>query len=198
MGRSCKLIGICVVLGVLCGPSCVKEIGNVEVEYFCGDHRGEPVVLGRIGVVEGGIEKSWESPPIDPSTETSFRIFIRERPSELGVSHYLGGDGHFCLRLPPGKYTLWRWVYGFPGGQAYTIEPLSVYFDVLPGKIIYIGTLYIHLPSVSSGQRRSFGPKRPKPRYDIVDEYGMAMAFSKNHYPHFPHSLERHLMRFSR
>jgi hypothetical protein len=83
----------------------------------------------------------------------------------------------------------------FPGGYANPIDPLSIYFNVLPGKIIYIGTLYIHLPSVSSRPRRS--AERAKPRYDIVDEYAMAVGFSKNRYPEFPHFLERHLMRLS-
>ena len=198
MAKSWKFIGIYLVLGILCVPSCVKEIGNVEIEYFLENHEGDSVVLGRIGVVEDGVEKSWESPRIDPTANTSFRIFIRGRRSPLKVSHYLRGDGYFSLRLPPGEYTLWRWVYGFPGGQANTIKPLSVYLEALPAKTIYIGTLYIYLPSVSSGSRRLFGADRVKPRYDIVDEYGMAMAFSKNHYPHFPDSLERHLMRFFR
>ena len=198
MVRTWKFIEIYLVLGILCVPSCVKQIRNVETEYFLGNHKGDSVVLGRIGVVEDGVEKYWESPRIDPSTDTSFRIFIRGRRSPLKVSHYLRGDGYFCLRLPPDEYTLWRWVYGFPGGQANTMEPFSVYFDVLPRKTIYIGTLYIYLPSVSSRPRRSFGADRIKPRYDVVDEYGMAMAFSKNHYPHFPDFLERHLMRFSR
>ncbi|UCD72224.1 MAG: hypothetical protein JSW70_04300 [Syntrophobacterales bacterium] len=198
MVRSRKFIGIYLVLGVLCAPSCVKEIGNVETEYFYGDYRGDSVVLGRIGVVEEGVEKSWESPRIDPSTKTSFQIFIGGWHSELKVSHFLRGNGYFCLRLPPGEYNLWRWVYQFPGGHANTIGPLSVYFDVLPGNTIYIGTLYIHLPPVSSMSQRSFGSERAKPRYDIVDEYVMAMAFWRDHYPHFPHSVERHLMRFFR
>ncbi len=118
MAKSWKFIGIYLVLGILCVPSCVKEIENVETEYFYGNHRDDSVVLGRIGVVEDGVEKSWESPRIDPSTNTSFRIFIRGRRSPLKVSHYLKGDGYFSLRLPPDEYTLWRWVYGFPGGQA--------------------------------------------------------------------------------
>jgi hypothetical protein len=198
MVRSWGFREICFVLGILFVPSCVNKIGNVETEYFYGNHGGDSVVLGRIGVVEDGVEKSWESPRIDPSTTTSFRIFIEGRRSPFKVSHYLRGDGYFYLRLPPDEYTLWKWIYGFSGGQANTIEPLCVYFDVLPRKTIYIGTLYIYLPSVSSSPRGSFGADRVKPRYDIVDEYGMAMAFSKNHYPHFPHSLERHLMRFSR
>lgn len=198
MLRSWRFREICLVLGILFVPSCVKKIGNVETEYFYGNHGGDSVVLGRIGVVENGVEESWESPRIDPSTTAWFRIFIKGSHSPLKVSHYLRGDGYFYLRLPPDEYTLWRWVYGFPGGQANTIEPLFVYFDVLPGKTIYIGTLYIYLPSVSSSPRGAFGGDRVKPRYDIVDEYGMAMVFSKNHYPHFPHSLERHLMRFSR
>jgi len=192
------LLGIWLVLGVLCAPSCTKDIRNVEIEYFSEDRGGDSVVLGRIGVVEDGVEKSWESPRIDPSTNTSFRIFIRGGRSSLKVSHYLRGDGYFSLGLPPGEYTLWRWVYGFPGGQINTIEPLSVHFDVLPAKAIYIGTLYIYLPSLSLRPLPSFGAERVKARYDIVDEYGMAMAFSKNHYPHFPDFLERRLMRFSR
>ena len=196
MGR--KFIGICLILGVLCVLSCVREIKDVETEYFYGNHGDDSVVLGRIGVVEEGAEKSWEISRIDPSTEASFRIFIRGRHSELRVSHYLRGDGYFYLRLPPGEYRLWKWVYRFSGGQANTVEPLSIYFDVLPRKCIYIGTLYIHLPSVSSLSRRSFGADRTKPRYEIVDEFGMGMAFSKNHYPHFAHSVERHLMHFSR
>ena len=198
MLRVWKLIGIYLVLGVLCAPSCVREIGNVKTEYFYGNHSGESVVTGRIGVVEEGVERSWESPRIDPSTIASFQIFIRGRHSELRISYYLRGDGYFCLRLPPGEYTLWKWVYRFPGGQANTIEPLSICFDVLPGKFIYIGTLYIRLPSVRSRRLPSFGAERARPpRYEIVDEYGIAMEFSKNRYPHFPHSLERHLMRFS-
>ena len=196
MVKSWKFIGICLALGILCIPSCVKVIGNVETEYFCGNHRGDSVVLGRIGVVEDGVEKSWESPRIDPSTKTSFRIFIKGKYSKLRVSHYLRGDGYFYLRLPPGEYNLWRWVYRFPGGQANTDEPLSISFDVLPGMIIYIGTLYIHLPSVSSMPLPPFGAERTKSRYDIVDEYVMAKRFSKNRYPDFPNSLERHLMGF--
>jgi hypothetical protein len=198
MIRSWRFREICLVLWILCVSSCVKEIGNVETEYFYENHSDDSLVLGRIGVVEGGVAKSWESPRIDPLTNTSFRIFIRGRDSSLKVSHYLRGDGYFYLRLPPDEYTLMRWVYRFPRGRANTIEPFSVYFDVLPRKTIYIGTLYIYLPSVRSSPRGSFGADRVKPRYDIVDEYGMAMAFSKNHYPHFPHSLERHLMRLSR
>jgi len=198
MVRSWKFIDISLVLWILFVPSCVKKIGNVETEFFYGNHSGDAVVVGRIAVVEDGIKKSWESPRIDSSANTSFRIFIRGKRSPLRVSYYLRGDGYFYLRLPPDEYTLWRWVYGFPGGQANTIEPLCVYFDVLPRKTIYIGTLYIYLPSVSSRPRGPFDGDWVKPRYDIVDEYGMAMAFSKNHYPHFQHSLERHLMRFSR
>jgi hypothetical protein len=198
MVRNWRFVGICLVFGILCFPSCVKEIGNVETEYFYGNHRDDSVVLGRIGVVEDGVEKSWDISRIDPSSKISFRIFIRGKHSPLKVSHYLRGDGYFYLRLPPGEYTVWRWVYIFPGGHANPIEPLSIYFSVLPGKIIYIGTLYIHLPSVSSRPRRSFGAERAKPRYDIVDEYAMAMGFSKNRYPEFPHFLERHLMRLSR
>jgi len=197
MLRIWKFIGIYLVLGVLCGPSCMREIGNVETEYFYGDHGVEPVVIGRIEVVEEGVEKTWESPRRDPSTKTSFRIFIRGRHSELRVSHYLRGNGYFCLSLPPGEYTLERWVYRFPGGYADTIEPLSIYFEILPGKYVYIGTLSLNLPPVSSMPRLSFGAKRTKPRYEIVDEHVMAMSFMKNHYPHFPHSMERHLMRFS-
>ncbi len=193
-----KLIGIYLVLGVLCVPSCVREIRNVETEYFYGNHGGESVIIGRIGVVEEGVERSWEGPGMDPSTEIFFRIFIRGRHSEVRVSHYLRGDGYFYLRLPPGEYSLWNWVYGFPGGQANAIEPLSICLDVLPEKVIYIGTLYIYLPPVRSRRLPSFGVERAKPRYDIVDEYGIAMEFSKNQYPHFPHSMERHLMRFSR
>ncbi len=198
MLRLWKFIGMYLVLGVLCIPSCVREIGNVKTEYFYGNHSGESVVIGRIGVVEGGIERSWESPRIDPSTIASFRIFIRGGHSEMRVSHYLRGDGYFYLRLPPGEYTLWKWVYRFAGGQAGTIKPLSIYFNVLPKKYIYIGTLYIHFPSISSRRLPSFGAERAKPRYDIVDEYGIAMDFSRNQYPNFPHSMERHLMRFPR
>jgi len=198
MVRSWRFIEISLVLWIPFVTSCAREIRNVGTEYFYGNHSGDSVVLGRIGMVEEGVEKSWESPRIDPSTTTSFRIFIRGRRSALKVSHYLRGDGYFCLRLPPDEYALWKWVYGFPEGQANTIEPLYVSFDVLPRKTIYIGTLHIYLPSVRSRPRGSFGADLVKPRYDIVDEYGMAMAFSKNHYPHFPHSLERYLMRFSR
>lgn len=196
MASRWKFVGICLITGVLCAPSCVTEIGNVETEYFYGDRGGNSAVLGRIGVLEGDAEKSWESPRIDPSTETSFRIFIRESHSTLRVSHYLRGDGYFCLRLPPGEYTLWRWIYTFPRGEANTVEPLPIYFDVLPGKVIYIGTLYIYLPS--SIHRASLGVGRTNPRYEIVDEYVLAMEFSKNRYPGFPHSVERHLMYFSR
>ncbi len=196
--RSWRFIEISLVLWIPFVTSCVREIGNVETEYFYGNHSGDSVVLGRIGVVEDGVEKFWESPRIEPSTNTSFRIFIRGRRSPLNVSHYLRGDGYFWLKLPPDEYTLWKWVYGFPGGRANTIEPFGVYFNVLPRKTIYIGTLYIYLPPVRPRLWSSFGEDRVKPRYDIVDEYGMAMAFSKNHYPHFPNSLERHLMRFSR
>jgi len=198
MVRSLKFIGIFLVLGVFCTPSCVREIGNLETEYFYGNHGGDSLVIGRIGVVEESIEKSWDSPRIDPSTETSFRIFIRGSHSELRVSHYLRGDGYFCLRLPPGEYALERWVYRFSGGYANPIEPLSIYFNVFPGKCIYIGTLYINLPQVSSMPRPSFGARRAKPRYEVVDEYGAAMIFLRNHYPHFPPSPERHLMRFPR
>ncbi len=197
MVRSRKFIGIYFVLGVLCAPSCVREIRNVETEYFYGDHGVESVVIGRIEVLEEGVEKTWESPR-DPSTKTSFRIFIRGRHSELRVSHYLKGNGHFCLRLPPGEYALERWVYRFPGGYADAIEPLSIYFDVFPGKCVYIGTLSINLPQVSSMPRHSFGAKRTRSRYEIVDEHSTAMGFLKNHYPHFPPSVERHLMRFPR
>ena len=193
-----KFLRIALVLGVLCAPSCTKEIGNVGTEYFYENHVGQSMVLGRIGVVEGGIGKSWESPRKDPSTKTSFRIFIRGNDSELRVSHYLRGDGYFCLTLPPGEYRLWRWVYRFPGGHADTVEPLSIIFDVLPGKRTYVGTLYINLPSVSSMARPSLGGKRAKPRYEIVDEYRMAVAFWRNRYPDFPPSVERYLMHFSR
>jgi hypothetical protein len=198
MVRNCKLIGIALVLGILCVPSCIKEMGNVETEYFFGDHEGESLVLGRIGVVEGGIGKSWESPRKGPSVKTSFQIFIRGTHSELRVSHYLRGDGYFCLLLPPGKYRLWRWIYRFPGGHADTVEPFSIIFEVLPGKRTYVGTLYINLPSISSMARPSLGGKRVKPRYEIVDEYGTAVGFWRKHYPDFPPSVERHLMHFSR
>jgi len=193
-----KFLGIALVLGVLCAPSCTKEIGNVETEYFYGDHEGESLVLGRIGVVEEGNERSWRSPQKDPSTETSFQIFIRGRESESKVSHYLQGNGYICVRLPAGEYTVWKWIYRFPGGRANTVEPLPIYFHVLPGKHTYIGTLYIYFPPIRPIPRRSWGGKRPKPRYEIVDEYRPAMAFWKNHYPHFPRSAERNLMYFSR
>ena len=196
--RNHKFLGIALVLSVFFAPSCAKEIGNVETEYFFGAHEGESLVLGRIGVVEGGNGKSWESPLKDPSVKTSFRIFFRGEHSELRVSHYLRGDGYFCLTLPPGEYRLWRWVYRFPGGHADTVEPLSIMFDVLPGKRSYVGTLYINLPSISSMPRPSLGGKRVKPRYEIVDEYSMAVAFWRKRYPDFPPSVERHLMYFSR
>jgi hypothetical protein len=198
MVRSRKSLGICLVLGVLCTASCTKDIKNVETEYFSENRGDDSVVLGRIGVVEEGVEKSWESPRVDPFIESSFQIFIRGRHSELKLSHYIRGDGYFCLGLPPGEYRLWRWVYRFPRGQAKTVEPLSIYFDVLPGKYTYIGTLYIHLSSVGSLPPRAPGANGTKPRYEIVNEYGKAMAFSKNHYPDFPHSVQRHLMHFSR
>jgi hypothetical protein len=196
MVRSRRFIQICLIGGMLCALSCTKEIGNVETEYFYGDRGSDSAVLGRIGVLEGDVEKSWESPRKDPSTETSFRIFIRERHSTLRVSHYLRGNGYFCLRLPPGEYTLWRWIYTFPRGQANTVEPLPIYFDVLPGKVIYIGTLCIYLPSPI--HRPSLSVGRANPRYEIVEEYVLAMAFSRNRYPGFPRSVERHLMYFSR
>ncbi|MCK5551494.1 MAG: hypothetical protein KAJ09_00020 [Deltaproteobacteria bacterium] len=198
MVRSRKFLGICLVLGILCVPSCTKDIKNVETEYFSENRGGDSVVLGRIGVVEEGVEKSWESPRVDPFTESSFQIFIRGRHSELRISHYIRGDGYFCLKVPHGEYGLWRWVYRFPGGQANSVEPLPIYFDVLPRKFTYIGTFYIYLPSVSSLPPRPPGANRTKPRYEIVNEYGMAVAFSKDHYPDFPHSVERHLMHFSR
>jgi hypothetical protein len=71
--RNWRFVGICLVLGILCFPSCVREIGNVETEYFYGDHRDDSVVLGRIGVVEDGVEKSWDITRIDPSTRISFQ-----------------------------------------------------------------------------------------------------------------------------
>lgn len=198
IASSYRFLGIALFLGVLCTPSCTREMGNVEIEYFYGNHEGESLVLGRIGVVEEGIERSWKSPRRDPSTETSFQIFIRGRESESKVSHYLRGDGYFCVTLPAGEYALWKWVYRFPSGRADTIEPLPIYFHVLPGKLTYIGTLYIYTPSISPMPRRSLGAKRPKPRYEIVDEYSKAMAFWKNQYPRFPSSAERNLMYFSR
>lgn len=198
MVRNRKVLGIYLVLGVLWAPSCTKDIKNVEIEYFSEDRGSDSVVLGRIGVVEEGVEKSWESPRVDPFTESSFQIFIRGKHSELRLSHAIRGDGYFCLKVPPGEYRLWRWAYRFPRGHANTVEPLPIYFDALPGKCTYIGTLYIHLTSVSSLSPRAPGANRTKPRYEIVDEYGMAVAFSKNHYPDFPGSLERHLMHFSR
>jgi hypothetical protein len=197
MVRSWKFIGILLVLGIPCFLACTREVGNVGTEYFYGDQRDHPVVFGRIGVVENGVEKSWGIPGRYAPNETSFQIFIKAKHSSLRVSHYLRGNGYFYLTMPPGEYTIWRWVYEFPGGRAITIEPLFVKFDVLPGKIVYTGTLYIRLPPVSPGPRGSFGVERSKPRYDIVDEYGIAMAFSKNQYPHFPQSRERNLMRFS-
>jgi len=164
-------------MGVLYAPSWVREIGNVETEYFYGNHGGDSLVIGRIGVVEESVEKSWDSSRADPLTETSFRLFIRGSHSELRVSYYLRGDGYFCLRLPPGKYTLEQWIYRFPGGYANPIEPLSIYFDVFPRKCIYIGTLSINLPPVSSMPRPSFGARRTKPRYEIVDEHSATMVF---------------------
>jgi len=156
------------------------------------------LVFGRIGVVEDGIEKTWAIPRGGTANEISFQIFIRGRHSSLKASHYLTREGYFYLRLPPGEYTIWKWMYRFPRGQASTIEPLTVSFDVLPGRVIYIGTLYIYLPSVSTGPLPSLGAERAKTRYDIVDEYGMAIQLSTSRYPNFPASPERHVMRFSR
>jgi hypothetical protein len=192
-----KLIGIFLLLGGLCIPSCGRKITNIDTEFFYRDHGGDSLAFGRIGVVEDGIEKTWAIPRGGTADGISFKIFIRGRESSLEASHYLTKDGYFYLRLAPGEYTIWKWIYRFPGGEASSIEPLTVSFDVLPGKMVYIGTLYLYLPAISSGPLPSLGAERAKPRYDIVDEYGTAIRLSRNRYPNFPSSAERHLMLFS-
>lgn len=192
-----KLIGISLLLGGLCVPSCNRKVTNIDTEFFYRDHGGDSLAFGRIGVVEDGIEKTWTVPRGGTEDGISFQIFIRGRGSPPKASHYLTRDGYFYLRLAPGEYTIWKWIYRFSGGKACSIEPLTVSFGVLPGKMVYIGTLYIYLPSISSGPLPSLGSERAKPRYDIVDEYGTAMRLSKNRYPKFPSSTERHLMFFS-
>jgi hypothetical protein len=192
-----NLIGIFLLLGMVCIVSCARNITNVETEYFFGDYGDDSLVFGRIGVVEDGVEKTWVVPRRYIPNVTSFQIFIRGGHSSLDLSHHLTREGYFSLRLPPGEYTISKWIYRFPGGQASTIEPLTVSFDVLPGRVVYIGTLYIYLPPVSSGPLPSLGAERAKPRYDIVDEYDMTIRLSRSRYPNFPSSPERHLMRFS-
>ncbi len=105
--------------------------------------------------------------------------------------------GYFFIELPSGAYKISS--IAIPVGSTLAEEDIDVSFEVLPGAVVYMGTLRV----VGTGERvRLGGVPVIKPGFDfeaaVLDERAEGVYAFHKRYPGVPVKIEIQLMRVNR
>lgn len=156
---------------------CSTTGGLADVKELAGK---EPVVFGRIRIIEDGQPKDW-------GDGGGFQVHIipDAGPESIPYGYYLTGDGSFYWNLPPGGYMItefsdrsWKALWGvFPVGRGILAR------FVIPEAMapIYIGTLTIR----SEAGRHTIG---------VEDDYDQALQRLKQQFPEVKGPVSKRLM----
>lgn len=125
-----------------------------------------------------------------------FSLDIEGKPQENSL--FGGGKmvkpGYFFIELPAGPYRISS--IAIPVGSTLAEEDSDISFEVLPGAIVYLGTLKV----VGTGERIKLGGVPViKPGFDyqaeILDERAEGIFAFHKRYPNIPVVIEARLMR---
>lgn len=168
----------------------------------------EPEVEGDpIGVVfaktqfEGVLETSFVKLSIvsldDPKKVFELQIGekIAQQPFSFNVKSVK--PGYFFIELPVGAYRFTS--ISIPVGGATATEPLDVWFEVLPDRINYLGTLRL----IGTKEKiRLGGVPVIKPGFEyeaqVIDQFDEGIVNFQQRYPHISGTLTNQLMRINR
>jgi len=128
----------------------------------------------------------------------SFYLDIEGKPEENPL--FAGGKmvkpGYFFIELPAGSYRIS--AVAIPVGSTLAEEDISISFEVLPGAVVYLGTLQV----VGTGEKVKLGGVpviKPGFNYEaaVLDERGEGIYAFHKRYPGIPVEIETRLMRVS-
>ncbi len=129
----------------------------------------------------------------------SFYLDIEGKPEENSVfgSGKMVKPGYFFIELPAGIYRISS--IAIPVGSTLAEEDISISFEVLPGAVVYMGTLRV----VGTGERVKLGGVPViKPGFDyepaVLDERTEGIYAFHKRYPNIPVEIETRLMRVHR
>lgn len=120
---------------------------------------------------------------------------IPQQPFSFNVKTV--NPGYFFIELPVGSYKFS--TVSIPVGGATATEPLNVFFQVLPDRINYLGTLRL----IGTKERIKLGGVPViKPGFEykaqVIDELQEGIATFKQRYPNVPGTVTNQLMRINR
>jgi hypothetical protein len=102
-------------------------------------------------------------------------------------------NGYSYLRLPVGKYRIA--TVSVPVGTTQATEVIDINFDVLPGKVLYLGTLILN---GTKEKIRLGGVPIIKPGFEytvkILDEAGEAESEFRRTFPHNKNGIQNKVM----
>jgi hypothetical protein len=135
----------------------------------------EALVSGRIpadtGLAFGQVRvEGWRRPILgEPKTNVEFRNHITGQD----FRHTVEKSGDFFLVLPTGHYTVTSVWSGFEQVMPHKGDQ-TLRFTILPGSIMYLGTLVIRLPSTQTAFAAGIW---------ILNEFDTAVPKLKSRYP---------------
>ncbi|MBI5150535.1 MAG: hypothetical protein HZA28_07185, partial [Candidatus Omnitrophica bacterium] len=105
--------------------------------------------------------------------------------------------GYFFIELPAGSYRISS--IAIPVGSTLAEEDINVHFEVIPGAIVYLGTLKVQ---GTKERIRLGGVPVIKPGFDydvqVLDERAEGIFAFHQRYPGIPAVIEKRLMRIFR
>jgi len=172
------------------------ELKNINDDQLVGYVHNKGVVFAKVEV-HGVIKSDFVNfliEKIDDSSE-KFQIYIGNKLGEK-VFPWEGPDnniGRFFIELPVGKYKIS--TLSIPVGSTLATEEINISFEVVPGAIVYLGTLKL----VGTKEKVKLGGVpviKPGFEYtqEVINEREDAMEDFYTRYPNFDSKIIEKLM----
>lgn len=175
----------------------LENIGNKDMQQYV---RRRGVIFAKTDF-QGVLQATYVRLRIEGEGKytQSFYLDIEGKPEEnsLFASGKMVKPGYFFIELPAGVYRISS--IAIPVGSTLAEEDISIYFEVLPNAVVYIGTLKV----VGIGERVKLGGVPViKPGFDyetaVLDERTEGIYAFHKRYPNIPVEIETRLMRVNR
>ena len=178
-------------------PAELQNIGNKDLEGYI---RRKGVVFAKTDF-QGVLKTSYVRLHFEGQGKGT-RSFDLDIEGKIDKDSLIGGGktvkpGYFFIELPAGSYRISS--IAIPVGSTLAEEDINVCFDVIPGAIVYMGTLNVN---GTKERIRLGGVPVIKPGFDydvqVMDERSEGIFAFHQRYPGIPAVIETRLMRLSR
>lgn len=178
-------------------PGGLENVGDKDMREYAR-HRG--VVFAKTDF-RGVLQATYVRLRIegDGKYTRSFYMDIGGKPEENFVfgNGKMVKPGYFFIELPAGSYRIS--TIAIPVGSTLAEEDINVSFEVLPGAVVYLGTLQV----VGTGEKVKLGGVpviKPGFNYEatVLNEHGEGVYAFHKRYPDIPVEIESRLMRVNR